>query len=185
MAPPNRDSLKKYNEKIAKIISDEGDTATIKFEDGKVLSVVPKSQLRYVSEPLNEAHYAEHFLQDSITSFAQYMEDNDMNIAPPPRVEFIDDDEENAADILGKTAHYNPEEKVIVLYTLGRHPKDILRSFAHEMIHHIQNLEDRLGNIETTDTNADDHLETIEREAYEDGNITFRNWTDSILNETK
>ena len=41
----------------------------------------------------------------------------------------------------------------IVLYTEGRHPKDVVRSFAHEMIHHIQNLEDRLENISTTNTN--------------------------------
>ena len=132
---------------------------------------------------IQEDCYPEHFLQDSITSFAQYMEDSGMQVAPAPRVEFVMDDEENAADLLGKTAYYNPEEQVVVLYTLGRHPKDILRSFAHEMIHHIQNLEGRLGNIQTTNTNEDSHLDEIEREAYEHGNITFRNWTDSILND--
>ena len=139
----------------------------------------------YLPESVNEDCYPENFLQDSITSFAQYMEDSGMEIAPPPRVEFVNDDVENAENLLGKTAYYNPEEQVIVLYTLGRHPKDILRSFAHEMIHHIQNLEGRLGGINTTNTNEDDYLEEIEREAYELGNITFRNWTDSILNGTK
>ena len=29
-----------------------------------------------------------------------------------------------------------------------------------------------------------DNLDKIEREAYEHGNMTFRNWTDSILHET-
>ena len=160
----------------------EGDKETIQKFIPEDISV--DEYLSVFNQALvNEDHYPEHFLQDSITSFAQYMEDSGMNIAPPPRVEFIEDDEENAADILGKTAHYNPQEKVIVLYTLGRHPKDILRSFAHEMIHHIQNLEGRLGNIQTTNTNEDSHLDEIEREAYEKGNITFRNWTDSILNE--
>ena len=133
--------------------------------------------------PINEDQYPENFLQDSITSFAQYMEDSGMEITPPPRVEFVDDDVENAENLLGKTAYYDPQENVIVLYTLGRHPKDILRSFAHEMIHHIQNLEGRLGGINTTNTNEDDYLDQIEREAYEHGNMTFRNWTDSILNE--
>ena len=70
--------------------------------------------------------------------------------------------------------------RLIVLYTQGRHPKDIVRSYAHEMIHHIQNLEDRLGVITTTNTAEDDHLDGIEREAYEEGNIAFRNWTDSL-----
>ena len=142
-----------------------------------------KKELKLPVEEINEDHYPENFLQDSITSFAQYMEDSGMQIAPPPRVEFVNDDVENAENLLGKTAYYNPEENVIVLYTLGRHPKDILRSFAHEMIHHIQNLEGRLGNITTTNTNEDDYLDQIEREAYEHGNMTFRNWTDSILND--
>jgi hypothetical protein len=48
------------------------------------------------------------------------------------------------------------------------------------MIHHIQNLEGRLGDITTTNTNEDDALLDIEKEAYLDGNITFRNWTDSL-----
>ena len=48
MAPKNRSSLQKYNEKICKIISDEGSNATIKFEDGKTLTEVPKEQLRFI-----------------------------------------------------------------------------------------------------------------------------------------
>jgi len=48
------------------------------------------------------------------------------------------------------------------------------------MIHHMQNCENRLGNIATQDTNEDGDLPKIEREAYEKGNMTFRNWTDTI-----
>jgi len=66
------------------------------------------------------------------------------------------------------------------LYTEGRHPKDIVRSFAHEMIHHIQNLEGRLGNITTTNTQEDDALNDIEAEANLKGTMTFRNWTDTL-----
>ena len=51
------------------------------------------------------------------------------------------------------------------------------------MIHHIQYLEDRLGGILTTNTTEDDHLDKIEQEANLRGTMTFRNWTDSILNE--
>ena len=89
-------------------------------------------------------------------------------------------DEENAQGIFGRTAYYDPNTKTIVLYTEGRHPKDIVRSFAHEMVHHTQNLEDRIGNLQTTDTTADEDLDAIEREAYSEGNMMFRNWTDSI-----
>ena len=66
---------------------------------------------------------------------------------------------------------------------MGRHPKDVCRSFSHEMIHHMQNMEGRLqGLAGTTNTNEDDVLQEIEKEAYLKGNITFRNWEDGLKN---
>jgi hypothetical protein len=115
-----------------------------------------------------------------IKSLTEYMLDKGMNIRPLPKVKFVNDDVENARDFFGKTAYYDPNNRVVVLYTMNRHPKDIMRSFAHEMIHHMQNCEDRLGNIQTQDTNEDGDLPEIEREAYEKGNMTFRNWTDTL-----
>jgi hypothetical protein len=113
------------------------------------------------------------------------MLDKGMNIVPLPKVVFKHGDAENAKQFLGKTAYYNPETMEIVLYTEGRHPKDIVRSFSHEMIHHIQNLEDRLGNIAATNTQEDDHLNDLEAEANLNGTMTFRNWTDSLQEKTK
>ena len=119
-----------------------------------------------------------------LARLTQHMLDKGMNIEPLPSLELIDGDSENASDFFGKTAYYDPNTQTIVLYTEGRHPKDIARSFAHEMVHHTQFLEDRLDNITTTDTTEDENLDQIEREAYLKGNMTFRNWTDS-LNEKK
>ena len=95
-------------------------------------------------------------------------------------MEFVDGDTENAKDFFGKTAYYDPATQTIVLYTEGRHPKDIVRSYSHEMVHHTQNLEDRLEGITTTNTTADDNLDKIEQEANLVGTMTFRNWTDTI-----
>jgi len=111
------------------------------------------------------------------------MLDEGMNIQPLPEVK-VRYDEDNAKDFFGKTAYYDPNSKEIVLYATGRHPKDICRSFTHEMVHHIQNLEDRLHNIQTQDTNEDDRLLELEKEAYLTGNITFRNWEDKYKNNT-
>jgi hypothetical protein len=80
----------------------------------------------------------------------------------------------------GKTAYYDPNNRVIVLYTMNRHPKDVMRSYAHEMIHHEQNCNGKLQNITTQNTNEEGNLPEIEREAYEKGNMTFRNWTDTL-----
>jgi hypothetical protein len=120
--------------------------------------------------------------QKDFVSLSIFMIDNGMNIKPLPKIKVIKDDKENASDLLGKTAYYDPSNKSITLYTFGRHPKDILRSFAHEMIHHEQNLNGKLGNITTTNTNEDGDLLEIEKEAYEKGNMMLRNWEDSIKN---
>ncbi len=116
-----------------------------------------------------------------MASILEYMVDEGMKITPLPEVK-IKKDIAESSNFFGKTAYYDPTKKEVVLYVEGRHPKDVMRSFVHEMIHHKQNLEGRLGNIGTTNTNEDDHLLEIEKEAYLEGNITFRNWEDSIKN---
>ena len=122
-------------------------------------------------------------LTPSIASLTQYMENNGLNLRPYPKVKFISNDIENANDLLGRTAYYDPNTQLVALYTMGRHPKDILRSYAHELIHHHQNLNGTLNHNQTTNTNEDGNLDRIEREAYENGNILFRNWEDQIKNE--
>ena len=118
-----------------------------------------------------------------IQDLTKYMVEKGRNIKPLPKIEFIDGDLENAKKFLGKTAYYDPNTQTIVLYTEGRHPKDIVRSFSHEMVHHTQFLEDRLDNIQTTDTTESNNLDKIEQEANLVGTMTFRNWTDSLDNE--
>jgi phosphopantetheine adenylyltransferase len=133
--------------------------------------------------PLNEIKYAEPSKFDypkQLKSLTEFMLDKGMNIHPLPKVKFVEDDVENARNFFGKTAYYDPNQRVIVLYTMDRHPKDIMRSFAHEMIHHMQNCENRLGNISTTDINEDDYLYELEKEANTLGTMTFREYTDTI-----
>ena len=45
-------------------------------------------------------------------------------------------DEKNGNMLFGRTAFYKPDTQTIVVYTTNRHPKDILRSYCHELIHH-------------------------------------------------
>ena len=128
------------------------------------------------------AEPSEHDYPKLIKSITEYMVNQGMELKPLPKVRFVKDDVENARDFFGKTAYYDPNQRIIVLYTMDRHPKDVMRSFAHEMIHHMQNCENRLDDIATDNTNEDGALPEIEREAYEKGNMTFRNWEDSIKN---
>lgn len=117
-----------------------------------------------------------------MASIIEYALDQGMKIQPIPEVK-IKKDITQASDFFGRTAYYSPTEMEIVLYTLDRHPKDIMRSFTHELIHHKQNLEGRLNNIDTQDTNESDRLLELEKEAYLEGNILFRNWEDKVKNE--
>tara|TARA_R110002124_G_scaffold177617_2_gene345616 strand:+ start:1611 stop:2582 length:972 start_codon:yes stop_codon:yes gene_type:complete len=92
-------------------------------------------------------------------------------------------DSGNMSNPLGKTAHYSPTEKKIGLYTQGRHIKDILRSLSHELVHHNQNCRGDFGEGNETMqgyAQEDGHLREMEREAYECGNMIFRDWEDNL-----
>jgi len=90
-------------------------------------------------------------------------------------------DPENAQYALGKTAYYNPEDMTITIYVDGRHPKDIMRSLSHELVHHKQNCNGQFDQGYTTKegyAQDDDHLREMEKEAYLEGNMCFRDWED-------
>jgi len=116
-----------------------------------------------------------------MASILEYMLDEGIKITPLPEIK-IRRDMTEAVDFFGKTAYYDPNLKEVILYVEGRHPKDVMRSFVHEMIHHKQNLEGRLQGINTTNTNEDSNLNELEQEAYLLGNTTFRNWEDKVKN---
>ena len=89
----------------------------------------------------------------------------------PPVMNFIED-EENGNNPLGKTAYYDPQEQSITLYITNRHPKDILRSLAHELTHHLQNLRgefDNIGELGEDYAQTDEHMRKMEFEAYASG----------------
>lgn len=113
-----------------------------------------------------------------IASILEYCMTKGMKVTPIPEVK-IRRDEENAANLFGKTGYYQPDTQEIVLYVTGRHPKDVLRSFCHELIHHMQNLEGRALTFYTTDVHADENLKEIEQEAHAKGSFLFRDWENS------
>ena len=96
------------------------------------------------------------------------------------------EDEDNASNPLGKTAFYNPGDYTVSVYVTGRHPKDILRSVSHELVHHTQNCRGEFTNTENMGgqgyAQKDEHLREMEREAYEQGNLCFRDWEDMRKN---
>jgi len=59
---------------------------------------------------------------------------------------FLNHDQRNADQTYGKTGYYDPQRVEIHVFATGRHPKDILRSIAHELVHHGQNERGELEN---------------------------------------
>ncbi len=85
-----------------------------------------------------------------------------------PTINFVDD-QENAQNPMGYTAHYDPSSMVVTIYTTGRHPKDILRSLSHELVHHSQNCRGEDLMVKTHDIDADPNLKAMEDEAFHIG----------------
>ena len=179
-------SLEKFKPFVPSKLSDEEAEEVFNIVSDKIAENNPKDgkAAPYGSgyNPIKEnASYSQNIdLKKEIAKLTKHMIDKGMNIQPLPKLVFKNGDSENAKQFLGKTAYYDPNSQSIVLYTEGRHPKDIVRSFSHEIVHHTQYLEDRLGNITTTNTQEDGDLDKLEQEANLTGTMTFRNYTDSL-----
>ena len=118
-------------------------------------------------------------IKDLIQKFYPYAK-NALGFEHPVRV-IMRKDAENAENPLGKTAYYDPEQKLIVLYVVNRHPKDVLRSFSHELVHHAQNCRGDLDDMTTQGHYAKDGKgREIEKEAYLQGNLNVRDYEDTL-----
>ena len=108
-------------------------------------------------------------------------------IDPLPEV-VLDGSESDPSDLLIGTGHYDCRSSQIVLRISQRHLKDILRTYCHELVHHHQNLDnpdyfkrvwkggDLVENLE---------LQEIEAEAYLQGNLNFRKFTEWLKKRSK
>jgi hypothetical protein len=120
-------------------------------------------------------------LQQMVDSFLPYSQEQ-LGFDKPVKIVFHSDPS-NADVLLGKTAHYDPEQFEVYLYTDKRHPKDVMRSLSHEMVHHAQNCRGDFGSCGDTSpgyAQRDPHLRKMEREAYTTGNLIFRDFEDLI-----
>jgi len=121
-------------------------------------------------------------LKQHIMAFYPYAQ-KQLGFNRPPKLFFVQDSA-NASNIFGKTAYYEPESETIKLYVTNRHPKDILRSFSHELVHHAQNCRGDFDNDTVTEegyAQNNPHLREMEREAYEKGSLIFRDFCDITI----
>ena len=112
----------------------------------------------------------------SLCNFAQQR----LGFDKPPSI-FLNHDKRNAGNTLGKTGYYDPNTMEIHVFATGRHPKDILRSIAHELVHHNQHMNGELdmhGYSGKGYAQKNPKLRKSEMEANDP--MLFRDWEDSI-----
>lgn len=92
----------------------------------------------------------EHMLMEEVTRkdfdgmlkrFIDFTVDK-LGIIEPPSLEYKNSDDHGDQPSFGG---YSPSEKKLVVMTKNRHPMDIFRTVAHELVHHKQNEDGRLG----------------------------------------
>jgi hypothetical protein len=103
-------------------------------------------------------------------------------------VVIFESDPENAQLSLAKTGYYDPQTYTVTVYITDRHPKDIMRSVAHELTHHAQNCRGESlkssGAGEQGYAQNDPNLRAMEDEAYKESGqpkgLLFRDWEDGV-----
>lgn len=154
-------------------------------------------RLRKFAEYLNESQIyhqvnnGESYIIDNedvvpvICSLMSSMINDDCNFAEEdiPVVYFNDDPQENTKPQFRRTGSYFPDNNSIVIYVYGRSLKDVLRSFAHELIHADQFKNkgwDLYPASNGLGEGSNDVAEKIEGDAYYRGNIGLRRWEDRM-----
>jgi hypothetical protein len=125
-------------------------------------------------------------LEPHVQGMYDYFEQK-LGFQKPPTM-FFDSDPTNQSNVLGKTAYYDPQALEVHVFVDGRHPKDMLRSIAHELIHHHQNLEDRLdvgGYMGEGYYLKNEEMKKLEQEAMLQGNALMREYEDNLKLEEK
>ena len=139
----------------------------------------------------NNANYEGlDFLAEELYKFAHQR----FNFTKPVTIIF-ESNTENVGKLFAPTGHYDPGTNKVVIFVDHRHPKDILRSLAHELIHHKQNCAGHFNVPISADpgyAQRDQHMRDMEGDAYRTGNIMlFRDWEDNykqgrnLMNENK
>jgi len=122
-----------------------------------------------------------NILKSLIKQFMPFAQQQ-MGFDRPPRL-FLKNDSNEADNPMGKTGFYDPQNESSTIYIGKRHPKDIMRSLSHELMHHTQNCKGEFDNAsdlgEQGYAQNDSHLRTMEIQAYQ-ASIVFRDWEDSV-----
>jgi len=124
--------------------------------DRRLQKEIDKQTDRYIREENNGISRKE--FHDKLKSFVDFTCEK-LGIDEKPSIRYKEDSKDGQQPSFGG---YAPHTKELVVVSKNRHPMDIFRTVAHELVHHKQNVDGRLGkNIEQEGATGSD----IENEA--------------------
>lgn len=114
---------------------------------------------------------AEQTVHNHLDDFVQFT-CNHLGIEEVPQISLVDD--KSAAYENRSFASYYPDDQRIEVNIAGRHPADIMRSLAHELVHHRQRLD---GEISADAADESGKTGSVyENEANSEAGIIMRNY---------
>ena len=118
-------------------------------------------------------------------SLINFMVENGYTVTPAPKIILDYTEQENNPFMT--TGYYDPEKKGIRLFVANRHCKDVLRTLAHELIHWAQEKKGIIAKTKYKGTriSEDDELNKLEKDAFLNGNIAFRKWTEEMQKQNQ
>lgn len=126
-------------------------------------------------------------LKEHIIGLCEFFTEQGVDIKPYPRVIFKRNN--STEDITAPTGAYQPGGNIITLFVNGRHCKDVLNTFSHELWHRHQDVKgqldpEKLGES-TNYSEGNDYLKEIEHEAFRQGNVMRRMYTEKLQKQSK
>ena len=128
----------------------------------------------------NEQAAPEFDWASNMAGLIKFMKGRGVKLDPLP--EIILNKEPQMNGLLDKTGTYDKDNNVIELYIAGRHPKDVMRSAVHELYHVHQAHAGQINNVSTEQITKDKNLKDLEGECFREGNLLFREYTESLKN---
>lgn len=168
-ASPNAEDIKAQEKFLSYIPPEEMEKIFTESLDKKIFHIKDKTKNKLYTK------YEKYF--DSLLDHLK----NELKINKPVKI-VLEEDEENGNKVLGRTGGYINQEDKIHIFCSNRHVKDIMRSLAHEMVHHRQNIRGEFKKSEPTENGyaqKNPHLRKMEKEAFLKGNMLFRDWEDN------
>lgn len=111
----------------------------------------------------------EQMVHQHVNDFMRYAQDY-LALNKVPRVELVNN--RQAAKDNTSFGGYYPGEKKIQVNIADRHPVDVLRTLAHELVHHRQDIDGKLKDVAM----AGETGSNCENEANSEAGVMMRNY---------